>query len=237
MKQHLYISKEPNLQIIVVTSIALHLLFITLVTAPFKTKEREYKSYFVNIVAPVEVQATAKTPAVKKAGETEKKSTDIKVKPSPRRRVKPKKGVSLEPEKTVSKEIERLRAISNISKQKNQEENKAVSQAVENIRKEKHVAVSNKAAMHGTQTDANFNAYSALIQRKVFNEWIHPLIDSYLEAVLSFNINKRGIVSSYKIEKSSGNTKFDKSAINAIKKASPLPAPPVEQSVEIRFHL
>ncbi len=244
MKQHLHISREPNFQFIIFASIALHVLVITLITSPFKAKEREYKSYFVNIVEPIEVQKRAISPVIKKTQKTDSKTAPAKSKPALKRRIKPKKGVSLEPEKSAAKEIERLRAISAITKQKQIKEheaersaevNETISEAIKNIRKGKEVVVS---GMPGTITDVKFNAYNALIQRKIFNEWIHPVFDSKdLEAAISFHIEKSGKITLLKIEKSSGNRQFDKSAVNAIKKASPLPPPPVEQPIEIRFHL
>ncbi len=61
MKQHLNIGKEPNLQKIVIASAALHILFIALVAVLLRTKEREYKSYFVNLVSLTEIQRTPDT--------------------------------------------------------------------------------------------------------------------------------------------------------------------------------
>jgi colicin import membrane protein len=257
MMPHLHIGKEPNFQKIVITSAVLHLLFITLATIPLKTKDREYKSYFVNLVGPPAVQRVTRAPRVKKTvppktitkktRTKEKKAAQMKA--PPRKRTAPKKGVSLEPEKSaerLSREIDRLRALKTLSKKKKGKEealerskkaDEELASAIEGIRKRKQISVSSSAGATGKQTVAASDAYSALIQQQILSEWIHPEFDAYLEAIVSFRIDKEGKVVSHRLEKSSGNKLFDRSAIKAILKASPLPPPPVEEEVEIRFHL
>ena len=76
MKQYLSAGKEPNFQKIIITSAVLHLLFITLATMPLKTRDREYKSYYVNLVSPAALRSAAKEgPKTTGAGKskTEKK--------------------------------------------------------------------------------------------------------------------------------------------------------------------
>jgi hypothetical protein len=70
MKYYLDIDRQPNFQKIIITSAFLHILFIALIAVPLKTKEREYKSYFVDLVTPVEIQeppwsALSDTPLIK----------------------------------------------------------------------------------------------------------------------------------------------------------------------------
>jgi hypothetical protein len=70
MKYYLDIDRQPSFQKIIITSAFLHILFIALIAVPFKTKEREYKSYFVDLVTPVEIQepprsALSDTPLIK----------------------------------------------------------------------------------------------------------------------------------------------------------------------------
>ena len=50
MRHALNIGKEPKFNVIVVTSAVVHLLLITFIVVPLKTRDREYKSYFVNLV-------------------------------------------------------------------------------------------------------------------------------------------------------------------------------------------
>ena len=245
MKQHLYTSNEPSFQKVVIASIVLHLLFITLITVPLKTKKREYKSYFVNIVTPSEIRRTTKTAAVKKKGRAAKKT--IKAKPAPRKRVRSKKGVTLEPANRVKNEIERLKAISTLAKlkkkksdelAKSQEEEEAVADAIEDIRKSKKIiTISKRPGIFGSLALTKSDAYSALVEKRITDEWIHSKFDSLPEAIVSFRINMKGEVVNPMIVKSSGNRIFDMSVMKAVKKASPLPPPVVENEYELRFHL
>ena len=57
-----------------------------------------------------------------------------------------------------------------------------------------------------------------------------------LEAIISVKILKDGTVIVQRVEKSSGNTLFDRSAIRALAKASPLPPPPYEMEIGVRFY-
>jgi colicin import membrane protein len=253
MKQYLSIGTEPSLQKIIIASAIFHLIFITLATIPIKTKDREYKSYFVNIVGPSEVRSTAQKRRGKKTVPQKtvtKEKGAVKMKAPPRKRVAPKKGVSLEPEKKakqVSKEIERLRAIKALSAKrarKSEETAKAgeadadIEQAIEVIRKKKLGSSSAQAGIPGSQSSVNADSYYALVTQQIWSEWIYPDFDATgLEVVISIKIDKQGRVISQKIEQSSGNTLFDRSAAKAISKASPLPPPAVEMEIGVRFYL
>ncbi len=250
MTQSLRIGKEPNLQTIAITSAVLHIIFILLITIPLKSKEREYKTYFVNIVSPTQTQKASR-PAAKKKSRTAKSKvktkSSVKTKPAPRRRVKPKKGVSLEPDKTerVSNEIERLRALSALGKKKKAKEkqlaqareaDEALEEAIANIKKGKVITVSKGAGIPGNQTSADSDSYYALIQQAIWSEWIYPNFDiSDLEVIITISIDKTGKITSHHIEQASGNRIFDQSATKAIIKASPLPSPPVEMEIGFRF--
>jgi len=133
MKQSLYIGTEPAFYKIVITSAVLHVLFIICVTIPVRTKEKEYRNYFVNLVGPAEVRRPLKAAREKETGPpktTTEKSTAkdkeaLKIKPASKEMDAPKKGVSLEPDKSaekVSREIERLRALKSLSTKKKQKE-------------------------------------------------------------------------------------------------------------------
>ena len=259
MKQSLHIGSEPNLQKIIIASTVMHLLFIALITVPIKTKEREYKSYFVNLVAPVEVPRTLETQPVNKSLPpktitkkiVKKEREAVKTKTPPRKREVPKKGVSLEPEKPaerVSREIERLRAIKDLAKRKEEqkteqlakasETDEEMAQALERIRNKVQASISKGPGIPGRQTSSDVNPYLALVVQKITEEWIHfDFGHENYEVIISFNINSMGNIIGPKIVRSSGNDLFDRSAMKAVIKASPLPPPPVEEEFELRFHL
>lgn len=251
MRHRLYIGKEPDFQKIIIASAVLHLVFITLITIPLKTREREYKTYYVNIVPPSEIRSTARPSAVKEKGAAVKKAETakktVKAKPAPRRRTKASKGVTLESPDRVKNEIERLKAISTLAKLKKkkeeelaraEEEEETVADAIESIRKKKTIIdISKRPGMFGNVASSDTDAYSALVQQRITDEWIHPKFDSFPEAIVSFTINIKGEIVAPRIVKSSGNGVFDISVMKAVKKASPLPPPAVENEYELRFHL
>jgi colicin import membrane protein len=257
MKQPLYFSTEPAFYKIVLASAVLHVLLIIFVTVPVRTRENEYKSYFVNLVGPAQVRRPVKAAPEKEKvppKTTAKKTVKAKEAPKtghlPTKTVAPKKGVSLEPDKTaerVSREIERLRALKDLSKKKKQKESEMekdrkdeeeVARAIEIIRKNKLGDVPEGRGMTGAQSAEEINLYIALVQERIWDEWIHPQFSSGdLEAVLSFQIDMKGDIISPKIVKSSGNYLFDHSAMKAILKAGPLPPPAVEDEFVVRFHL
>lgn len=247
MKQSLHIGKEPNLRHIVIASALFHLVLMVLATLPLKTREPEYKSYFVNLVPSPEIRrgrtVPPKTAEVKTAAKTklpDAKET-VKVKPES------KADMSLENTKKVSREIERLQAIKNLSKKREQkdaqikkgrETDEEIAQAIEVIRKKTHNSAQLSGGAPGAQTSMDADSYYALVTRKIWSEWIYPDIESSgLEVIISIKIGKDGRVISQEIEKSSGNTIFDRSAAKAVSKASPLPPPVAEMEIGVRFYL
>ena len=241
MKHRLYIAREPNFQKLIITSAVLHILFIALVAVPIKTKKREYKSYFVNIVTPAQLQKSSAVTAGKTRARAVKKKIPVK------RRAQSKKGVTMEPGDRVIKELDRLRAITALSKKKKEKEmqlakvresEEAVASALENLRSKKRASISIGRAIPGTGASVNSESYEALVIMKIQDQWIHADFASpRLEAVVSFRMDNNGNVESHKIEKSSGNYLFDRTAVKAILKASPFPTHPVEKEIEVRFHL
>lgn len=84
---------------------------------------------------------------------------------------------------------------------------------------------------------ATFTEYYSVIRREIWQQWVYPDTgQKNLEVIISIRIMKDGTVIDQKIEKSSGNPIFDKSALKATIKANPLPLPPYEMEIGIRFH-
>jgi TonB family protein len=247
MSHSLYIGKEPNFQKIIIASVIIHVFFITLVAIPLKSKKREYKSYFVNIVSPLELRRAAKLASKSKVASSTK--APIKKKAAPRRRVKADSGVTLESANRVTKEIERLRALSALTKKKKDKElqlakaqqtDEALSKAIENIRGKKLASISVGPGTSSQVSSVAKESYHALIIQQIQSNWVHSVFNSAdLEAIISFRLDPEGAVTNdkIKIEKTSGNVLFDNSAVKAILKASPFPPHPVEKEIEVRFHL
>jgi colicin import membrane protein len=234
MRHALNIGKEPKFHVIVVTSAVIHLLLITFIVVPLKTRTREYSSYFVSLVGPVETPAginsnenTVNIPA----SLTEKAETKGLTRPLS------KADMSLEPDKQISKEIERIRALSALSKHKKRKE-EAKGHDIEVIRQKILGSASMGPGIPSALQSTGADSYYAIITRKIWSEWIYPESDlSGLEVIINIKIDNEGNVITHEIEKSSGNTLFDRSAVKAISKASPLPPPPVEMEIGVRFYL
>lgn len=248
MSQSLYIGKEPNFQKIIIASVIIHVFFITLIAIPLKSKKREYKSYFVNIVSPLELRRAAKLASKSKV--TIGTKAPIKKKAAPRRRVKADSGVTLEPANRVTKEIERLRALSALAKKKKDKDKEKLAKlklketetasAIEDIRQKIHGSISIGPGSPGNISSVKSESYHALIIQQIQSNWVHSVFKSAdLEAIISFRLDPEGAVTNdkIKIEKTSGNALFDNSAVKAILKASPFPPHPVEKEIEVRFHL
>ncbi|MBA4348728.1 MAG: hypothetical protein C0415_01885 [Thermodesulfovibrio sp.] len=87
-----------------------------------------------------------------------------------------------------------------------------------------------------TNSKATAGDYYSAVESRVRQQWIFPeSLDKDLETVVSIKINRDGRVIVERIEKGSGNTLFDRSVIRAINKASPLPPPPQEMEMGLRF--
>lgn len=79
--------------------------------------------------------------------------------------------------------------------------------------------------------------YYAKITKEIWEQWIFPETgEKNLEAIISIRIMKDGAVQSSRVEKSSGNSLFDKSALRAISKANPVTPPPHEMEIGVRFY-
>jgi len=138
-----------------------------------------------------------------------------------------------------------------INKMKNE---RAKDDILENMRKETQVAKVDSNPYDITGSDRNLSAstnslianrFVEMIRSEIAANWIIPPnipTDGSLESKVSFKIDEYGKVFDIKIEKSSGNSAFDEFCKRALRKASPLNAPPPEilheaktEGVEVSF--
>jgi len=227
MRQSFGTAKEPTISRIILLSTALHLLFISLVIIPFKTREREHATYYVTLIEPLqELPAGDNIPAGIEGEETDSKG------------IKPflDTGDALRSIERVSKEIHRMRAIKELAKHyKAVEGNQHGIQIKGNNTSNK---TSRTIGAEVTERVTGKDSYYGLITNKIRQQWVYPDIEtSELEVVVSIKIDREGKIFSQEIEKSSGNPLFDRSAMKAISKASPLPPPIKEMEIGVRFYL
>jgi len=98
-----------------------------------------------------------------------------------------------------------------------------------------------KSATRGTASGLSqgtlFDSYYGKITSQIRQEWVYPDTgDKNLEAVIAVSIARDGTVSIKGIEKSSGNPLFDRLAMRALAKASPVAPPPYEMEIGMRFY-
>lgn len=86
-----------------------------------------------------------------------------------------------------------------------------------------------------------FPFYLKNIENKISGQWSPPpalLQQEMVDAIVQFNVTRRGVIESIEIEKSSGNSQFDQAALRAIYNANPLPPLPeglAEDSLKVHF--
>jgi len=82
-----------------------------------------------------------------------------------------------------------------------------------------------------------FDDYYSRITKEIWQQWVYPDTGKKsIEAIISVKILKDGTAVVQKIERSSGNALFDRSALKALAKASPLSPPPYEMEIGVRFY-
>ncbi len=78
--------------------------------------------------------------------------------------------------------------------------------------------------------------YISLIGTRIHQQWLFPeTADKDLLAVINIKISTNGSVTIIGWEKKSGNPLFDRAALRAINNAAPLPPPPREMEIGVRF--
>jgi len=240
------IGHEPSLQRLVIASVVLHFILMAFLFIPFKTGEREFKTYYVSLVEPAKVSGGGEVAARK----TEEKLSAKKEVPANEKKIAKEKAdaekMSLKAEdsrkkaETIEKEIAMIAAKNKLLQGKEEREK---TRKIEGVRSDINDAYGKGAgAPPGKGEQIASDSYYAEIIRKIEDEYVvPPNFDSAgLEVILiSINIDSKGkVVGSPTIEKSSGNILFDQSALKAISKASPLPPPPplVEMPIGLRFY-
>jgi colicin import membrane protein len=253
MKRSRRFGKEPSFLKIILVSVMLHILFISFVAVPIKSKGRDYKIYSVKLVSPIKtrIKKTIKQPRrpavrkYKKKVVPKKTETTVEKQPVPEVKPEPKPVISLEEVEMVAKEIERLEAISQLTKKIEQEKREEKAAEIQKIQigSKKIPEVPEPVEITGTEDeglgeDDGLVSYYSLIEQTIEQGWVYPGRNiSGLEAIISITINKDGEIIIQEIKKSSGDVLYDRSAIKAITNASPLPPPPegFDTDIELLF--
>ncbi len=255
---------NPTIRKTTVLSLILHSFFITLLFTSIK-KQSSFvmpSPYTVNLVSVNESPKNGNiTTNIKKAQIPSKKRVFKKKAPTPVEKKKIDKPVTEKPkeepsamEKKIKKEtppdeenvvetkeredlirnrIAALKAKKEI--EKTVEERSSIDMAGSQ-NKEKNRTKIIKSKLPQGRDSSILDEYYLKIQNHVKKQWALPnLVNDDLIAVVSFRIKRNGQIDSLKIEKSSGDHFFDRSTLKAVSKAVPLPPPPFEMEIGIRF--
>lgn len=243
------IGREPSFKRLAVTSLILHVILLSALIVPFRTGEREFRSYQVKLIDPgraydrgreqearrTEQRIPPKKNVVREEPVSKKEISRKKEAPVKKAIEEKARPVTENSAEKIAREIEKLRAIREIARGKDERDR---SQEIEIIRKRVSADTGGGAGIPGIGENLDPNSYYAIITDKIWSEWVWPDLGSErYEVIISIKIDSGGRVVSHSIEKPSGNMLFDHSAVKAISKASPLPPPPVEMEIGVRFYL
>jgi len=109
--------------------------------------------------------------------------------------------------------------------------------SVKSSGQQSNAATSQKGGPPGGTKGSMFDSYYGKITDEIREEWAYPdYMKKNLEAIVSVVIGKDGVIKVQGVEKSSGDRFFDRSALEAVRKASPVSPPPYEMEIGIRFY-
>jgi len=230
--------KGPSLQKATLVSGALHLMFFLIALVALQQSGRIVipSPYVVSLVDPRGVPSAARSVSSEPIREvTRMKNNDTEM-ARPKEKAK-ERTESGENAKRVEDRIAELASIKKIEK-------------IVRLRsiislKGKEGSGSRESAAKGTPAGAQtggssegtlFDSYYAKITDEIRSEWIYPdTAREDLLAIVYVKISRDGTLTVQGIEKSSGNTLFDRSTLKAIAKATPVSPPPHEMEIGIRF--
>ncbi len=224
--------REPSLKVTAALSVLLHAVVFVAALGLWKRNSHIAipSPYKVRIVTPAGTGRTKADLSVRRA----RKAKAIKKMREARKPKEMPKPVKKEPDMvTVQERIAALGAKKRIRRIVE------LRRAVLSVRKSKTEGrEASESSGDGPARGASLMAgYYTMIQERVWNEWVFPefrAVDG-LETVVNIRIFKDGRVVVQGVERSSGNSLFDRSALRAIAKASPFPPPPYEMQIGLRF--
>jgi len=91
------------------------------------------------------------------------------------------------------------------------------------------VKTAGKGGLHGKGGQGGEMTYADRVRSEIHKQWFYPdTSEKNLEAIIAVRIMKDGQITIQEIEKKSGSRLFDKLALQAIEKASPVSPPPYD---------
>lgn len=218
--------RVPSLQKTIIVSLALHLtvLLVSFILLRQSSQFIMSSTYTVNLLT---------SEVLKGVGKVESKISSEALKDTSFREEVPEE----ETKKKIRKEELIEEKISAIKAKKRVEQIVKLRSAISLKKNFKGENIADTSSFNAGKGGI-FDDYYVKIRNQIWQHWVYPDTGkNNLEAIISIIIMKDGTISIQKIEKSSGNPLFDKSVIKALTKASPLPPPPYEMEVGVKFYL
>jgi colicin import membrane protein len=230
--------RGPSIQKTAAVSLLLHLTILVLAVVLINYSKNVVmpSPYTVSLVSPSKGRSSGES--AQKAAEP--KSTEVEEAKSPEESKEVTKTEKKADEKDLNNKLASLKAkadaIDKIAR--NKVLRKEIAEISVKAGGTKSIAKpSEKEGAAGGSKAALFDSYYAKITGEIRQEWIYPdMGKKQLEAVVSVLIRRDGTITVQGIEKSSGDLLFDRSALKAVTKASPVTPPPYEMEIGIRFY-
>ena len=235
--------RGPSLQRTAALSFALHISVFFLALLTFRQSNHMVMpdAYTVNLVSPNVLPRIdkAENPSTVQKTETIQKKEPAPASEIPRKNIKENTREDAKEKESVERKISLLAA-------KKKVENRFSSRKVISLKAggEKPLPASKGGPLKTVSSTVTKGAsssddYYSKVVDEIRQQWVWASRDSgrrNIEAIVSIKILKDGTAVVQKVEKSSGNTHFDKSALRALAKASPLSPPPYEIEIGVRFY-
>jgi colicin import membrane protein len=225
--------RGPSIQKTAAVSVLLHLTILVLSVALI--------NYSKNVVmpSPYTVSLVSLSKGLSSGESVQKaegpKSTPVEEVKSPEETKEATKTDKKADEKRFNEKMSELEAIAKLKRKK--ELRKKIAEISVKAGGTKSSAKLSKEGATGGPKGTLFDSYYAKIIEEIRQEWVYPdMGKKQLEAVVSVLIRKDGTITVQSMEKSSGDLLFDRSALKAVTKSSPVSAPPYEMEIGIRFY-
>ncbi len=219
--------REPTLKKTALVSALLHLLaFVTTMVLLQHSNQFVMPSpYTVNLVSPDTLRKSAAVRSRRAASVKEPvKSSD-------------KKSVAVKPKEDDLQDRQHIQEMINaIEAKKKIERIVKLRNMISLKRGDDRLGKSAKTSSTHGKGDLSDDYYRK-ITREIWQQWVYPETSRKdIEAIVAVKILKDGTALVQRIEKSSGNLLFDRAALKALAKASPLEPPPYEMEIGVRFY-
>ena len=227
--------REPSLQKTTAVSLLLHLAFVALsVVLINHTRNVLPSPYTVSLVNPEDAGRSGRSVSGPRAPESRTTEPPAAGKEAPAKESKMVDTSRKDEQKRLDERMSELLAKKNVKRIADiRRRVLSVKSSGQQTAKE----TPQKGSPAGGAPGTLFDSYYGKITDEIRAEWAYPdYMKKNLEAIVSVVIGKDGVIKVQGVEKSSGDRFFDRSALEAVRKASPVSPPPYEMEIGIRFY-